>query len=263
MGKPLTGKKILITRSEHQAEDFARKLEEAEAVPIIVPLLRLQKREAQSSKQILSKLHEFTWVFFTSANGVKFFFEQLRDCGLNGEQLDKNRVAAVGRKTRQALHKHGLSVDFIPEKYSGKRMAIEFMKKYPDPGPVLLVCGGLARQDIPQQLERQQVYFQKAVVYDTLINTVARDNLLSFIREGKLDVYTFTSPSTVKAFMNLTSDEPELQEKVVSEALTVCIGPTTKEAAVKQGFTNILVPQDYTLDGMIEQLARYFDTERD
>ncbi|QTM99983.1 uroporphyrinogen-III synthase [Sediminibacillus dalangtanensis] len=262
MGKPLAGKRVLITRSEQQAEDFASKLEEAEAVPVIVPLLRLQKREAQSNKQILSKLHEFTWVFFTSANGVKFFFEQLRDCGLDSGQLENSRVAAVGRKTRQALHKQGLSVDFTPEKYSGKRMATEFMKKYPDPGPVLLVCGGLARQDIPLQLERQKVYFQKAVVYDTLINTVARDDLLSFIREGKLDVYTFTSPSTVKAFMKLTSDEPELQQKVVSEALTVCIGPTTKEAAGKQGFTNILVPKDYTLEGMIKQLARYYDTER-
>ncbi|WP_153464708.1 uroporphyrinogen-III synthase [Sediminibacillus terrae] len=262
MDKPLEGKRVLITRSEQQAEDFARKLKEAEAVPKIVPLLRFRKREAPSNKKILSKLHEFTWVFFTSANGVKFFFEQLEDFGLDVGQLGNCRVAAVGRKTKQALHKQGLSVDFTPQKYSGKQMALEFMKKYPDPGRVLLVCGGLARQEIPQQLERQQVCFQKAVVYDTLINTAAREDLLSFIRKRELDVYTFTSPSTVKAFMKLTSHEPDLQEKLVSEMLTVCIGPTTKEAAQKRGFTNILVPEEYTLDGMISRLARHYDTER-
>ncbi|WP_053219000.1 uroporphyrinogen-III synthase [Virgibacillus senegalensis] len=261
MEKPLAGKKILITRGKRQAEDFARKLEEAEAVPYIVPLLRFQKRDAQSNKQVLSKLHEFTWVFFTSANGVKFFFEQLKDCGIDGKLLRRHRIAAVGSKTRKALQKFGIAADFVPSKFSGKNMVEEFMRKYPDPLSILLVCGGLAKQDIPDQLEQQMVYFQKAVVYDTLINMAARDDLLALIKKQELDAYTFTSPSTVKAFTKLTAARPDLQAEIFSKSLIVCIGPTTLEAARKQGFTNILAPDEYTLDGMIGMLTRYYETK--
>ncbi|NHW59414.1 uroporphyrinogen-III synthase, partial [Escherichia coli] len=75
MNRPLSGKQILVTRARAQAEAFSEKIMEAGGTPIEVPLLQVQKRITKENEKTFHKLHRFTWVFFTSANGVKFFFK--------------------------------------------------------------------------------------------------------------------------------------------------------------------------------------------
>ncbi|SDK41358.1 uroporphyrinogen-III synthase [Sediminibacillus albus] len=258
MDKFLSGRKILITRSKEQADVFAKKMKKADAIPYMVPLLTFHKRISEPNRMIFNRLHEFTWVFFTSANGVKFFFEQLNDYNIDISSLNYMKFAVVGRKTESKLHKLGFPVHFIPNEFAGDKMVSEFLEQYASPGKVLLAAGGLSREDIAYQLSEQQVFFQKAVVYDTLINEDVQETLLTYIDQEKLDAYTFTSPSTVKAFIWLTAAAESLQRRIKEEGLCVCIGPTTREAAVKHGFKNILVPEEYTIDGMIETMNRYF-----
>ena len=43
-------------------------------------------------------------------------------------------------------------------------------------------------------------------------------------------------------------------EKMLQQALVVCIGPVTAEAAVEACLADTLIPEEYTIDGMVQQL---------
>jgi uroporphyrinogen-III synthase len=45
-----------------------------------------------------------------------------------------------------------------------------------------------------------------------------------------------------------------LLEKMLRPVLVVCIGPVTAEAAAEAGLSDLLIPDEYTIDGMVQQL---------
>ena len=76
--KPLTGKKILITRARDQSGEFATQLKNLGAEVIefptieIVPPIRWKELD-----RAIDRLNSYDWVLFTSANGVNFFWKGL------------------------------------------------------------------------------------------------------------------------------------------------------------------------------------------
>ncbi|WP_077621336.1 uroporphyrinogen-III synthase [Sediminibacillus massiliensis] len=258
MDKPLLGKKILVTRGKQQAKLFSDKIEAEGALPFVVPLLKFKMRESQENHAIFSKLHEFSWIFFTSANGVKFFFEQCKFHHVTLEDLKSKRFAVIGKKTEHKLHTYGLRADFLPDTFNGRTMVDQFLNDHSEPGSILLTVGNISRNEIASELERQQVLFQKAVVYDTLWNGDEKEELLAYMEKAEIDAYTFTSPSSLKSFCRIARDRPELFRTVKEQALCVCIGPTTGEAACRAGFHHVLVPDEYTVEGMINKMRSYY-----
>ncbi len=78
----LTGKKILITRAREQSGEFATLLKKTGAEVIefptieIVPPLRWKELD-----QAIDQLKSYDWIIFTSANGVHFFWQRLKEKG--------------------------------------------------------------------------------------------------------------------------------------------------------------------------------------
>src|SRR5690625_7686678 len=70
-------------------------------------------------------LDDFNWIFFTSANGVDCFLNQLEDTHF----LETINIAVVGHKTENALKKYGVTADFTPTVYNAVAMSEEFLKK--------------------------------------------------------------------------------------------------------------------------------------
>ncbi|UFT97950.1 uroporphyrinogen-III synthase [Radiobacillus kanasensis] len=259
MNKPLTGKHILITRSKEQAPPFSTLLEGAGAIPVVVPLLTFKRKDSEENRKILQQLHEFTWVFFTSANGVKFFFDYVRSLRIPRTKLSSIRFGVVGRKTDQALQAYGFEAGFQPSHFLGENMAKEFMKQFSvENVNILLINGNLSRDDVRKQLQAEQVKFETCVIYETLINEEETNNLKEQVNSDLVDAYTFTSPSSVEAFMELIQDEQTQIRNIQQEKLCVCIGTTTEQAARSAGFKQIIIPEEFTIDGMVMVLEHYF-----
>ncbi|MRH42950.1 hypothetical protein GH741_09660 [Aquibacillus halophilus] len=258
MASPLAGKKILVTRSEDQATAFIEKLKEESAIPLVAPLLSFKPRILYENKKIFTKLHDFTWVFFTSANGVKFFFNQLDYWGLSHSVIDKLNTAVVGKKTNDMLREFGFKADFQPENFQGRQMVQEFLQQYSQKERIILFSGNRSNDDIPRELEQNHVFFRKIVIYDTLLNEESRQQLLEYIENDIPDAYTFTSPSTIDAFLELTKVHEERVKSIKMTGLCVCIGTTTENKAIEEGFKHILVPDVFTIEGMTVELTNYF-----
>lgn len=245
----LDGKRILVTRSKEQGAPMVNKIEGLGGVAIHLPLLTFQVRDHEVNKQVLKQLHDFSWVFFTSSNGVKFFFELLSRYSISFPP--DIRIAIVGSKTKEALLKYGAEPDFVPSLFQGSVMVEDFAEEVKDPGRVLYVRGNRSSEVIPSKMESKGIFFESLTAYDTLLMEEGKDALNQKLRKHDVDALTFTSPSTILAFC-------QLAEENYTTIPCFCIGPTTASEAEAAGFQLIRQPEQYTIDHLLQELIYFF-----
>lgn len=244
-------KRVLITRPQGQAEDFAVQLRLAGFEPVFFPVIDIQPvQDLIWLDRAIQKLECFDWVVFTSINAVAVFWDRLRD--LSALKFPPQvRVAAIGPKTAEALIARGVEVSFVPEEYVAEAIL-------PGLGDlrgrwVLLPRAEIARKALPEAIARAGGIVQEVAVYRTL--PVEPDPAsLSALRSG-VEMVTFTSPSTVHNFTEIARRSGLDAHHLPGDPLIACIGPITDQAAREAGFENCLVAQEYTTTGLIALLS--------
>lgn len=254
MKQPLQGKRILVTRDKEQAAPFVDKIEQAGGEPVTSDLLAIDCMCGEKSEETLQDVGQYDWLFFTSANGVKCFFEKYDDT--SGEELENIRVGVVGSATESALKTYGHEADFMPQIFNAKTMAKEFIEQYPTHESVLLVQGKRSRIELGDAFIAEGRSFSGITLYETKTNQAAREPLNTILTERPPDFITFMSPSTVEAFVALSEKTFREHQPVI-----VCIGTTTKRRALNMGFQNTIVPETFTIEGMIEAIGDYIEAE--
>src|SRR5699024_8225770 len=126
-----------------------------------------------------------------------------------------------------------------------------FVKTYGTNMNVLFIRGNLSRSTLLDYFSKKEISYSLIVVYETIINKEAKVALDKALREG-LDYLTFTSPSTVDAFVELIDDRDLLQTYKVVHSF--CIGTTTENHAIDSGFTKTFIPDTFTIESMIENM---------
>lgn len=145
-GRPLQGKRVLITRAKAQVQEFIYKIEEAGGVAITAPLLEIRANDAneQNIKTTLLNLIDYDCIVFTSANGVLYFKGYLDKWNIPYSKLDHLIAASVGRKTSKQMENIGLSVSIIPEEFVAEKLAESITENLPESSRVLVIRGNLA-----------------------------------------------------------------------------------------------------------------------
>ena len=245
--KPLRGRRILVTRSAEQAGPFAERLAVLGAVPILFPVIDFATSEPELLQDYLVQLDAYSWIVFTSANAVRFFFE-IYDALEDALPLPK--IAAVGQITGDLLHVRNLAPDYVPDVYTGEALAAGLGDLSGQ--RVLLPRASAGRPQIVEGLQEQGAVVDDVPLYDT-ITAVPTAEALAEIKRG-VDTVTFTSPSSVRNFRELMRDASIDADALLAQAQTVCIGPSTAAQLAEFGLTADLVPAVYTIDGMIEAM---------
>jgi uroporphyrinogen-III synthase len=248
MSLPLKGKRVMVTREARQALPLIQLLEGYGASCERVPLLCFEAIDDDVNRSQLTNLSSFDWLFFTSVNTVRFFHQYITTLGIQV----KNKIAAVGEKTARSLAHYGYAVDFQPSTYSGKAMVEEFLNEN-STKRIALICGENARREIPELLKEAGVSFEKIVIYRTIKNEQSKSLLNKAV--SQVDAVFFTSPSTVDAFQQFL--KPHLFEQAKNSLLTIAIGETTAEALRERSFCDILYPETFTVENMVEVYIDY------
>lgn len=255
MFQPLQGKEILITRNADQSNSFADLIRNQGGIPVEIPLLEINC--ISCNDRFLNQITEYEWIFFTSANGVHCFFKAInnRTSSLRLSDFENVKFAVVGDKTEKSLLDYGFSANFIPSVYNGEVMAAEFIQQFRIDGSLLIVKGNRSRAVLQKAFTTENILFDEIVTYETKSNHASKSILRSYFNEKLPDFITFTSPSSVEAFM-----DAELQKSFISMAHKVpcvCIGTTTEQRARELGFTHTLIPNQFNIDGMVERIRDY------
>ncbi|MYL58907.1 uroporphyrinogen-III synthase, partial [Virgibacillus halodenitrificans] len=235
MNVSLQGKKILVTREENQAKEFADLILEHQGTPIEVPLLTVSCKDQKDNQEVLQSISNYDWIFFTSANGVKCFFD-LAQRYLDPENGFPANIAVVGHKTGNVLKMFGYSATFTPSVYNAEIMGSEFLTEYPEPGSILLVRGNLSRDILPNFFFNNGLNFESIEVYETSYNFLVKEQLNNHLEKSHIDFITFTSPSTVESFCAMAAKKTGF--------VYVCIGTTTENKAREIGLSPIISPSE-------------------
>jgi uroporphyrinogen-III synthase len=195
-------------------------------------------------QHIAGQLHSYDWVIFTSKNGVAFFLDSLRK-----KLPGPIKIAAVGVKTKLELEKRGYEVDFVPTSFVAEVFAEEFVKKLSGNECILFPKGNLARDVIPVALREISVFLDELVVYGTKENVEKKQELIEALEVGKVDIITFTSPSTVDSFVRLL--EGTNWREWTKKCTIACIGPITEKEA-NLYFPHVIVPKEYTVEALLQ-----------
>ena len=240
-------KRILITRSRAQADDFAEKLRSAGFEPIYFPVIEIKPIENNVAlERALSKLDCYEWILFTSVNAVDVLFDQFPSLHWG----DTIKVAAVGPRTAEALKGRGVIADFVPQEYVPEAILAglgDLIGKW-----VLLPRAEIARKDLPESISEAGGVSHEVTVYKTLPAQPDPEGFAA-LRAG-VNVITFTSPSTVQNFIALALRNGLDPMRLPNNPLCACIGPITEQAAQEAGLPNVVVAKEYTTDGLLAVL---------
>src|SRR3954462_1979944 len=109
---PLSGRRVVVTRAREQASELAAKLAGLGAEVIELPLITVSKEiDKHTLHDVLTELGTYDWIVFTSANGVRYFFEEFYRIFEDIRALGLLRFAAVGDTTAQAIRDHHIKVE--------------------------------------------------------------------------------------------------------------------------------------------------------
>ncbi|PEK93627.1 uroporphyrinogen-III synthase [Bacillus mycoides] len=240
----LAGKTVLITRAQHQAKQMSVAVKERSGIPLEIPLLRMEGTSHRQIQHIAGQLHSYDWVIFTSKNGVAFFLD-----GLETKIPLTIKIAAVGVKTKLELEKRGYQVHFVPTSFVAETFAEEFLKELSGNERILFPKGNLARDVIPVKLREFGVFLDELIVYGTKVNVEKKQELITALKLGEVNIITFTSPSTVDSFVRLL--EGTNWREWTKKCTIACIGPITEKEA-NLYFPHVIVPKEYTVETLLQ-----------
>ena len=239
--RPLFGRRILITRAREQASAFAQRLEAAGADVVEFPTIQVEPPES--------------WAIFTSANGVRFFWERLQHAGRDLRDLFGITVCAIGPATAAALLDRGIRADLVPGEFKAEALVDAIGVKRVRGARVLLARAAEAREVLPEELTRRGATVDVVPAYRTVRGTANADELRAALRDRAIDAVTFTSSSTVRYFLDLVGGEAA---RLLQGVVVASIGPITAETAARHGIASHIVPDSYTIPALTDALVRHF-----
>ena len=250
---PLFGKKVLMTRDSVGNADFACKLAARGACAVSCPTFEIQDLTGKRGvKQVIAKVKNFDWVFFTSPTGVKSFFSTLKRLNKDSRFFASAKIACIGAETADTLEDFGINADFVPNIFTSEKLAEGFIKKYEPAGKkILLLRSALADSVLAQKLKSSKAKVKSVSIYtaEKLSQNCHPERSEGSINEN-IDWIAFASSFAVKCFFE------DIDIKNIQKIKIASIGPAVTETLKKFGVKPAIQAKVHTIDGLIEAMEQ-------
>jgi uroporphyrinogen-III synthase len=175
------------------------------------PVITISPRPYQQVKDAFAQLPDCSHLIFTSKQAVHIFCSYHQDI----TSLQSKQIVAVGQATASVLTEYGLSCSVAATEQAE---GVVDLLNWLNPTDPQLFWGhsSEARPVIPNYCTSKGWRLIECVLYDPIVNTELQPIDLS-----SFDEILFTSPSTVRAFLQIYGSLPQ---QVVLKA----IGPVTQ-----------------------------------
>lgn len=261
---PLSGIRFGLTGTEKFLEHMGRRLRELGAVTATVCCMEVRSLgKSEKVQRELGRLKEYTWLVFTSANGVRIFLQELLDAGQDYRSLGSLKIAAVGSGTRDELRRHGFCTDYVPEAFCTESLAEGLAGFLTEKDWVLIPRSAGGSRVLNETLENAKIPFCDLALYDVAGTAGSgRQNI------GQMDYLVFGSASGVDAvFAGGTEPggEPSICGIMPSEGETTpriaCIGRFTAARLEHYGLRASVVSEVYDVPGLADSICKNIEHE--
>ncbi len=256
--RPLWGKTAVVTRSREQASRLVELLNAAGARCLEVPTIEIAPPDDYAPlDRALKEISQYDWVIFTSANGVRAFMSRLFRQGQDARALGRAKIAVIGPATAQALKEYGMIADLVPQIFQAEGLLEVLAPSMFSGMRVLLARAQVARGLLPDGLARLGVKVDVAPVYQARTPASIPPEAEAALKEGRVDLLTFTSSATVHNFAALLGQE-RFQE-LAAHATVAAIGPITAATLQEYGITPQIEPAEFTIPALAGAIIDYFN----
>ena len=249
-GRPLHGKKVVVTRTRSQASELSKQLHDLGAEVLEIPTIKIEHPDyKQEFVEGVGQVHTYDWLVFTSPNGVERFFEAFFSVYDDARSIGGVKIATVGPGTAKMVNKYRLAVDLVPETYVAEGLVKAFAdKEHIENQTVLWVRGAEARDTIQTGLSALGAIVDECIAYKTVPEFGDPNGAKErFTTEGA-DAITFVSSSAAKHFFALNLPFPE-------ECKIASIGPVTSATLEVIGKNPDVQAKEHNITGLVEAVV--------
>jgi uroporphyrinogen III methyltransferase / synthase len=254
--RPLSGKRIVVTRSRKQASVLSEQLRALGADILELPTIRIEPpTDLREFAELVQDAHGYDWIVFTSANAVDAFFEMFFKLYDDAREIGAARIAAIGPATAQRVRDFRLHVDLQPEEFVAESVVREFQKQGGVENlRILLARAEKARDVLPKQLSNLGAIVDQGIAYRTVPETRDTTGARRRLSEEGADLITFTSSSTVENFLALGLPWPKGMQ-------VASIGPITSKTAREHGLKIDIEARRHDIGGLVEAIRKFFESK--
>lgn len=246
--RKLSGKRYLVPRIGKEHSELVSGLralgafvQEIQVGEIVYRKMRLSAEEAA----------RVDWLIFTSKNGVSAFFACMRESGIDVRLLANTKIAAIGKKTAEALQEYGVYADFVPERQDSNALAAGLKERLERAERVWCIRPERIEHHLREQLEEYCEY-SEYIFYENRIPAHARTALEMWEREADLTLYdgvVFTCASSVRRLYQMLSEK---SRSLLAQTTQFSIGVKTTEALKELGINRITEAECADYEGLIQ-----------
>jgi uroporphyrinogen-III synthase len=253
---PLSGRRIVVTRTRDQASELATRLAAFGAEVVELPVIRISREiNKQALADVLLEFGGYDWIVFTSANGVHNFFGEFFRIYDDIRSLGLIRIACIGDATAKAVTELRLKVEVRPPKATAEALAGELIDTGSiDNAKVLVITGNLNRDVLVTKLEEARAIVDVLQVYKTEPVDLAADPVAADFRSRGADAVLFASSSSAQSFVD--QGTALALAPAAKKPLHGSIGPQTSETMKKVGLKVDFEAATPGLDELVTALVR-------
>ena len=252
--RPLSGKRVLITRSRTQASRLVEMLEDLGAQAVELPAIQVEPLEDNTELDAaLTRLGAYSWIIFSSTNAVDSVFQRLEAGSRDARAFGGVEIGAIGPATAHSLSQRGLRADFVPARSTSEAVLDELSKREWKDIRVLLPSADIGRDALAKGLAALGAKVERVTAYRTTAAQGIGERAKIELDAG-IDAVTFTSSSTVTNLVAMLNGNKSLLERCP----IICIGPATAATAKELGLRVDAVAREHTVEGLVTALVDYF-----
>ena len=254
--QPLSGRRIVVTRTREQASELAGRLAALGAEVVELPVIRISREVSkQDLADVMLEFGAYDWLVFTSANGVRHFFDEFLRLFGDIRALGAIRIACVGDATAKAVGELHLKVEVQPRKATAEALAEELVATGSmDNAKVLVITGNLNRDTLVKGLEGARAMVDCLQVYKTEALDLSGDPRAAEFRRLGADAVLFASSSSAQCFVE--QGENLRIAKGARQPLNGSIGPQTSETMRRAGLRVDFEAPTPGIDELVAELVR-------
>jgi len=258
--KPLFGRRVVVTRPHEQARELVELLEDQGAQVVLAPTVRLAPPDDYTDLDAAcADIAHFDWVVLPTLTGAEVFLKRMFAGGIDLRNLKGVGLCAIGQSSEARFADVGLRVDVARAEFRPDAIIEALSAGAGLSGRrVLLLQAEGARDIFGAELRKAGADVVEIGAYRTvriLPGDPGEPDLYKMLLEQQVDVITFTSPSTVREFVDIHGADAVAD--VLRTTLVACVGPVTAQAAISLGIMPAIVPEEFTMAAMVAAIVRH------
>lgn len=246
--RPLFGRKITVPYIEAMGErtHFNKLITDLQQLGADVDTIMVRKILPIPISDFEKEISSSDWILFTSRNGVRAFFYNMKFNDTDIRCLAKIRFGVVGKATEQELKNYQIKADLVPDEQTGAGLAKALKKQISDQTKVCIFSAKEASEDLERELQK----FCHVIKTDTYENVnVSEQDYILKPADTVISEAVFTSASNVERFFQMLTEEIMVEQ-------AYSIGKKTTEALKKKNVINICESEESTYESVVSLITK-------